>query len=159
MSKLIPKLSLVVALALANCAHDQMIPNTKIPDTSVNREVIEVIESYREAMEKRDAARVLMLVDPGYRDISGTPEPEDDIDYSRLKQILIDRFAHVKRVHYRMEYQNIELKGRDAWVDAWIDATFVYEQPHVLPRYRRLTDHQRFHLVKTGKGWRFLSGL
>ena len=51
-------------------------------------------------MEDRDAAKILVLTHPTYRDESGTPEPADDIDYNGLKQLLSSRFKLVsRRIH------------------------------------------------------------
>ena len=49
--------------------------------------------------------------------------------------------------------------NRKANANDLIDATFVYEQPEMRPKWRRFTDYNRFKLLKEGKTWRFISGL
>lgn len=144
---------------LAGCNKQKLIPNTRIADTPVNRDILKVVEAYRRAMEARDTARVFMLVDPAYRDGNGTPEPSDDLEYQTLKQLLRQRLQQTSRVRYHIEFQGVEIKGPRAYVEVWIDATFVYEHPESPPRYSRFTDYHRYELIKTDKGWRFLSGL
>jgi hypothetical protein len=144
---------------LGGCAKPDLIPNTKVIDTPKNREIISVIEKYRQAMEDRDASGVLALVHPAYRDHCGTPEGSDDLDYNALKNLLAKQFKKTSKIRYRIEYQDIQLTDTDAQVDTYIDATFVYNEPKENPRWRRLTDFNRFHLVKDGELWLFMSGL
>ncbi len=151
--------TLILLSALGGCNKQNMIPNTKIADTSQNRDIIEVVENYRKAMERLDAASILSFAHPTYLDNSGTPEGSDDLDYQGLKKVLTNRFKRTKKIHYRIEYQEIHVKGNEAEVDAYIDATFVYEEPKANPRWRRLTDYNRFRLLRDGASWRFISGL
>ena len=147
------------ALAVAGCSQTRLIPNTKIEDTVTNREVLKVVEAYRRAMEHRDAAKILTLAHPSYRDESGTPEPVDDIDYGGLRKLLSSRFKLVQRIRYRIDYQSLEIRGREVHVDTWIDATFVYNHPGAKPRYQRYTDYHRYRLLRDAKVWRFIGGL
>jgi hypothetical protein len=150
----------VIALAsTAGCVKPGYIPNTKVPDTGQNREIIAVVEAYRKAMESRDAAGVLALVHPTYQDNAGTPEGSDDVDFEGLKKLLSTRFQRATKVRYHIEYQGVRVQGRDAQVDAYIDATFVYEPDNGPPRWRRLTDFNRFRAIKDADRWRFVSGL
>lgn len=149
----------VSILLLAGCGRPKYIPNTKVVDSAVNREVLRVVEKYRKAMEKLNAAEVLAHVHPTYQDQSGTPQGDDDIDYNSLKGLLSSRFKKTTKIRYRIEYRSVRVQGRQAEVDAYIDATFVYEEPNANPRWRRLTDFNRFRLLKDGSTWRFVSGL
>ncbi|PIE19062.1 MAG: hypothetical protein CSA65_03210 [Proteobacteria bacterium] len=146
-------------LAAGACDKQKLIPNTKIADTKGNRELLGVIAEYRDAMVRKDAARILTLVHPSYQDNAGTPEPEDDIDFDRLKHLLVSRFKRAKRVHYRIEFQRVMVKGREAVVDAWIDATFVYQHPNYRPHYKRIADYNRYQLLHIDGKWRFIRGL
>ncbi len=151
--------SLAVAVQLSGCAKPKFIPRTKVVDTKLNREVLRVVEDYRRAMERRDAAGVLALVHRTYQDRGGTAEGADDLDYERLRTMLTSRFKRATRIRFFIEYQDVRAGSREAMVDAWIDATFVYEQPEMRPKWRRFTDYNRFKLLKEGKIWRFVSGL
>ena len=152
--------ALVVAALLSGCDKQKLIPNTEVPDTKLNRQVLKVVEEYRKAMGRMDAAKVLTLVHPTYQDHSGTPEGSDDIDYEGLKKILTGEFKNTSKVRFNIEYQAVSTKGREAMVDTYIDATFVYTTPDANPRWRRLTDFNRFKLLQDKKNtWRFISGL
>ena len=145
--------------ALTGCNKQKLIPNTKVADTKLNREVLRVVEKYRRAAVKRDAARILALVHPSYQDHSGTAKSDDDLDFEGLKKFLSSHYRTTTKIRMRIEYQRVEVKGREAKVDTWIDATFVYQQPDGSPYYKRVADAQRFKLVKDNTTWRFISGL
>jgi len=150
---------LVLALALVACAKPKLIPNTKVRDTKLNRDVLGVVEKYRRAMERLDRVGVLALVHPTYQDHSGTPQADDDIDYNGLKKLLGSRFRNTTKIRYRIEYQEVRVQRNEAEVDTYIDATFVYREPSANQRWKRLTDYNRFRLLKEGSGWRFVGGL
>ena len=69
----------LATLAAVGCS-PRRIPGTDIESTADTRAVYDVVQAYRQAMEKRDAAAVLALVAPNYYDTAGTPEPADDLD-------------------------------------------------------------------------------
>jgi len=158
-----PRPALVAALVLAatvsGCAKPSLIPNTKVKDTALNREILTVVEKYRRSMERLDAAAVLALVHPTYQDHSGTPEPSDDLDYNGLKELLRTRFKKAAKIRYHIEYLDVRTKGREAEVDGYLDATFVYREPKANAKWGRLTRHNRFRLLKEGSAWRFVGGL
>jgi hypothetical protein len=151
-------LFLTLALA-AGCAKEKLIPNTKVPDTQLNRNILRVVEMYRRAVVTADAAAILALVHPTYLDNAGTPQGKDDIDYEALKELLKTQFKSTDKIRMRIEYLAVEVRGRQAEVDTWIDATFVYKNPKAQPRWRRLTDANRYRLIRDKDTWRFISGL
>ena len=144
---------------LGACNKAKLIPNTQVADTPVNRDILRTVEKYRRAVERRNAAEILALVHPSYQDAAGTPDASDDIDYEGLKQILTHQLKHTSKIRLRIEYQHVAIKGREAEVDTYVDGTFVYDIPNANPRWRRLTDYNRFRLLRDGKRWQFISGL
>ncbi len=151
---------LVLGLAtLSGCNKQKLIPNTKVADTPLNRDILRVVEKYRRAAVKRDAAGILALVHPSYQDNSGTAKPDDDLDFESLKKFLAMQYKNTAKIRMRIVYEKVKVKGREAHVDTWIDATFIYKHPDGSPYYKRVADAQRFTLVKDNTTWRFLSGL
>lgn len=144
---------------LSGCNKQKLIPNTKVADTPLHRQILRVVEKYRRAVIKRDAASILALVHPTYQDHSGTAKSDDDLDFDSLKKFLVQQYKNTTKIRMRIEYQKIKVKGLEAHVDTWIDATFVYQQPDGSPYYKRVADAQRFKLVKDNTTWRFISGL
>ena len=83
------------AVWVGGCNEPVYIPQTKIPDTPLNRELLKTMEKYRIAVEDKDSAAVLALAHPTYGDENGSPDPSDDIDYEELKKLLSTRFQTI----------------------------------------------------------------
>lgn len=151
---------LVLGLAvLSGCNKHKLIPNTKVADTPLHRDILRVVEKYRRATVKLDAAGILALVHPSYQDHGGTAKSDDDMDFESLKKFLTSQYKNTSKIRMRIEYQKVKVKGREAHVDTWLDATFVYRHPDGSPYYKRVADAQRFKLIKDNTTWRFISGL
>lgn len=106
----------VVSFTLGGCNHDR-IPNTDVPDTSANREVIEFVEQYRLAVEARDVTRLLRLASEQYYDDNGTPVGHDDIAYQQLRERLAAMAEAVSDIRYEIRYRNIAFVNDKVFVD------------------------------------------
>src|SRR6478736_280843 len=96
-------LTAVVAASLgAGCATFNVIPGTK-----ANRELVDVCEKYRRAMEERDAPTLLAMAHPSYFEDSGTPKADDDYGYDGLKDVLMKRLSAVRGIRYNIEYRKV----------------------------------------------------
>jgi hypothetical protein len=164
----LPTLCLLTALATApaGCRKKSTIPGTQIPDTDVNRAVVEAIERYRVALVARDAATILTTAHRTYYDGAGTDDPGDDITYQELGPVIRDRVAQVQSVRFTIDYLEVSVNEDRAVVKAWIDAAFRLGvpdgsdwDPRVEARYTRLQDYAMFELVREGKSWLITSGL
>ena len=90
-------LLLVLGLSgLTGCNKNKLIPNTKVADTPLNREILKVVERYRRAAIKGDPAAILALVHPTYQDHSGTAKPDDDLDFDQLKKLSQDKTRRMR---------------------------------------------------------------
>src|SRR5205807_1256106 len=88
----------VQRVAVAAGATARLIPNTKVPDTPENREIIDVCERYRHALEARDAITLMALASPHYWEDGGTPKPDDDYGYDGLRHVIDNRLRRLKSV-------------------------------------------------------------
>jgi hypothetical protein len=157
MSKLLPVLA-VLALALGGCVKEKYIPYTRVIDTPQNREVLKVVEAYRLAMERKDAAALLTMASPEYFEDSGTPQADDDYGYEGLKQVLSRRLAQVEQIRYSLQYMKIDVKDKVALVDVYIDGSF---QIHTAQgtKWDRKQEPHRLELINDGKRWLFRRGM
>ena len=73
MNRLFLALTAMMLCGGGGCATVNTIPGTKVADTKSNREILDVCERYRHAMEDRDATTLLALAHPNYYEDSGTP--------------------------------------------------------------------------------------
>ena len=150
-----------LALAFAACAGTRLIPNTGVPDTPENREVINVVERYRRALESRDTITLMALASPRYYEDSGTPKPDDDYGYDGLRRVIEDRLARLRSVRYEMEYRNVEIKGNHAEVEVYIDASFqIATAVEGMDQYKHFTEYNKLELEREqGKRWLITRGM
>ncbi len=147
-----------LVLALAGCATINVIPGTKVPDTKSNRELLEVVERYRHAMEERDAVTLLALAHPHYYEDSGTPKGDDDYGYDGLKEVLSRRMGALRTVRYNIEYRAVHVDGHHASVDIRYDASFQLAT-EMGDRWERKQNDKRIELENDGRGWLIIAGM
>jgi hypothetical protein len=153
------------ALGLASgCATVQVIPGTHVTDTRVNRQLLEVTEKYRHALEDRDAETLVQMASPLYFEDSGTPKAEDDYGFDGLKQVINTRLAALKNVRYNIDYRSIKTtsdpphKGTRAAVEIRYDASYQIGT-EVGDRWERKQNEKVLELEYDGSKWLFVSGM
>jgi ketosteroid isomerase-like protein len=151
-SRLLPLLILLVA-----CAPSR-IPNTEVPDTRENRAVYEVIKQFGEALRKKDAAAILLLVAPDYFDGSGTPDPSDDVTRDILEKGLASDLSRVESVMLDMGVKKIEVNGDEARAEVFYDAAFRILTPGG-PVAKRPSDISQMRFKKLNGAWKITAGL
>jgi hypothetical protein len=148
----------LLCAAVAGCAAPRLIAGTKVIDTQQNRELLEVCEKYRHAMEDRDAETLISMASRTYFEDSGTPKGDDDYGYDGLRQILASRLAALKSIRYNVQYRNVEVQGNRAHVDIRYDASFQLAT-ELGDRWERKQNEKRLELENDGKRWLFTSGM
>ncbi len=156
----------LVATPLVGCKKEPTIPGTEIPDTEMNRDILAVLERYRTAFVRRDAAGVLATAHPTYYDTAGTDDPGDDLEYTELGVVLRERMAQLESVRFTIDYLEVDVIKDRATVRAWIDASFRLQSiadeagtVEIDGSHTRKQDHAMFELVRDGRAWRITRGL
>ena len=172
-------LGLVIALvATAACGGRQRtVGGTRIPDTSINRGIIDTIEAYRQAVERRDAPTLLLMASPKYHEDSGTVTGGDDYGIAKLNVVLQDRFQKADDIRFSMRYVAIRkacpggrasddlVGGCKALVEVLVDASFTVLDARGQERRPDKRDQNQLELEWTcdqkagGCKWMFLSGM
>lgn len=154
------RLCLMLALAASaiGCATINTIPGTKVADSKVNRELLEVVERYRHAMEDRDATTLLSMAHPNYYEDSGTPLGGDDYGYEGLKEVLSKRLGALRTLRYNIEYRRINITGHHAQVDIRYDASFQLAT-EMGDRWERKQNDKRIELENDGRRWLIIAGM
>jgi len=151
------RLTLTSLLGLAACS-PRLLPGTEIPDTADNRAVVGVVQAYKAAAERRDAAGVLALVSESYFDDAGTPDPADDLDYAGLARSLPGDLARVGGVRMDLGVTRIEVAGEKASAYLRWDARY-----RVMTRggevARAQADVSRLQLAREKGAWKITAGL
>ena len=145
-------------LVATGCAALAQIPGTTVVDNRQNREVIEVCEKYRHALEDRDGALLLSMAHPNYYEDSGTPKGDDDYGYEGLKNVITHRVSALRAVRYNVEYRSVEVKGNHAKVDIRYDASFQIATD-MGDRWERKQNDKRLELENDGRRWLFIAGM
>jgi hypothetical protein len=154
----LPVLALV--LGLGACARSvDYIPGTKVPQSLENQQIIDRIEDYRMAVERKDAAALVLMASKRYWEDAGTPSGKDDYGYQGLQEILTGRFQKVKAIRYSMRYMGVERRGDRVLVDVLIDASFTVEDARGQDQREDMRDQNQFVLEWDGRAWLFLSGM
>jgi hypothetical protein len=150
-------LALAVVAATAGCS-PKRIPGTQLESTADSRAVYDVVQAYRQGLEKRDAAAVLALVAPTYFDTAGTSDPSDDLDRAGLEAALAQDMARAEGVRVEFTVRKIEIAGDEAEAELFYESYYRVQTPGgQVPR--RDSDISRMKLRKLGGQWRIVAGL
>jgi len=151
---------LLFSLALGACASSvEYIPGTNVPRSQENQQLIDRIEDYRMAVERKDTAALVLMASKRYWDDAGTPTGTDDFGYQGLQEILSSRFQRVKAIRYSMRYMNIRRRAERAYIDVLVDASFTIEDARGQDARADMRDQNQFVLEWDGRGWLFLTGM
>jgi hypothetical protein len=112
------------------CSH-QTIPNTTVPDTRENHQVIDVAERYRRAVEAMDTRALLAMASERYFEDAGTPQGDDDYGYEGLRRLLSVWSDEVRGVRYEIRYRAVtfEQNGSRALIDYTYTGSFTLRRP------------------------------
>lgn len=149
---------LVLGAGAAGCA-EQLIPNTDVPDTADNREVIEFCEVYRHAVEARDTSDLIGMVSPLYYDDNGTPAADDDMDVDALREALSRWSGEVVDVRYEIRYRRVTFREDRVLVDYTYTGSFKVRAVGDEERWERRLRDNRLEIVREDGSLRILSGL
>ena len=149
--------TLGLGAALGGCGGSS-IPNTDVPDTEPNREVVEFVERYRHAVEAMSAPQLLTLVSEDYFDDNGTPQTEDDVDYGRLRDHLARWTDELLDVRYEIRYRRVHFETDRVTVDFTYSGRFKLRGAEGERWERRLAD-DRIELVREHGEYRIISGM
>ena len=151
-------LCLCVVLALLGCAH-KPIPNTRVEDTTENREVVDFVEQYRKAVESRDGATLLRLSSKNYFDDMGTPQGDDDMDYDSLRAGLARLQKELIDARYQISYRGVTYTpSQRVLVDVLYTGWFKVETPDG-PQWRRRLEPHRIVLAREDGNYKIVSGM
>ncbi|MGE0871651.1 MAG: hypothetical protein AB7P03_24035 [Kofleriaceae bacterium] len=151
----------------AACGSSQSYVNgTQIPYTPSNKSVLDAVEEYRLAVERRDPAALVLMAHKQYWEDSGTPSGSDDYGYEGLQTVLTERLMAATDVRYSVRYMKVTQQCPDALepgckaaVDVLIDASFTIQNAQGQPSRPDKRDQNQLVLEWDGKRWLFLSGM
>ena len=146
------------AAALAGC-EPKLIPGTDLRDTKEDREILDVIGTYRNAMETRSADGILKLMAKNFFETSGSPEGNDNFDRVGLQAKLKTWTEKASSVRVAIEVKQITFEGDQAKVRYFFDANFQIPGPNNTQQWKRETDTKEMLLRREDKTWKIVSGI
>lgn len=139
------------ACVLATACAPKLIPNTQIVDNRDNRDILQLVQKYREAYAARDAEGITALVSDDYLD------KRAGISKRVLEEQLAEDFSRVRELQLELTVRRIEVKDDQAQVDYFYSTSYLLDVPDA--KWETRTDDKRMHLTRTSEGWRVISGL
>jgi len=144
--------------AILGCG-SSTIPNTTVEDNTDNRAVVQFVEKYRHAVQRKDVAALLSLASPRYLDDNGSPAGTDDIDYENLKARLTLWKDNVLDVRYEIRYRDITYRENTVMVDYTYTGNYRIKSPDGTTRWSRRLADNRLILDRHGDSFLILSGM
>ncbi len=144
-------------LAIASGCAERRIPGTEIPDTVESREILQVMENYRAAVEARDAAGVVKLVSEKFHDEAGTNDPADDLDRAKLQQTLTERFAQLADVKLQIEPRAVQVQDGTGAVTYYY--TLNYRLPKLTSVAQMESEIKQMVFAREGNTWKIVTGI
>jgi hypothetical protein len=136
-----------------------LIPNTRVEDTGQNREVVDFIEKYRQAVEARNVPALLTMASQNYFDDMGTPAGDDDIDYDGLQVGLNRMREEVIGARYQISYRAVTyIPEERVLVDLLYTGWFRVNTADG-PQWKRRLEPHRIVLAREDRGYRIMSGM
>lgn len=172
--KKIAFLLIVAALwpALGCAARARTIAGTSVSDSQVNRGIIEAVEEYRLAVERKDTAALLLMASKSYWEDGGTPSGGDDYGHAGLRETLTTRFDRASDIRYALRYVDVQRRCRPegdpetnrgcrAYVNVLIDASFTMVDANGQIIRQDMQDQNQLVLEwdEEGRRWLFLAGM
>ncbi len=151
------KRALLLSL-LVGCAHST-IGDTEIKDTKENREILQLVKEYRDALQSLDADAVLDLVSPVYYESNGNSSDDDDYDYRQLSNTLHENFSRTRRMRVDVRVDMIEVDENTAYADIFYEIRVQNDYPSGL-KWETRADRTRLRFRREEDGrWLLTAGL
>jgi hypothetical protein len=157
MRQVIP--GLLLALAMSGCMPHKLA-GTDIDDTSDTRAVLDVVNLYRAAVERRNAQAVIDLTDESFRDDGGSVNPDDDLDYKALYTVLPGRLLKLRDVKLDLTVRRIEFDDDSKKARVTYSYQLTFKVPEYTPRTQTENDIKQMTLKRVGENaWKITSGI
>ena len=146
-----------VCWMFAACSH-ATIEGTSAADTRENREIYEIVQQLRMAMERRDAGRIVSFLSKDYYEDMGTVKSDDDIGYDQMVPKVHDSMDRAKEVHVSFRVHDIQVEDERAYADVRYSSRTLMDFP-AGAMWDTHKEFNRIKFVREADSWRVVSGL
>ncbi len=152
-------LFLLVAVVAVGCA-PKKIPGTDLDDTDDTRAILDVMEKYRVALEKKDSQSIISLADESFKDDGGSANPDDDYNYQDLYTKLPETLKRLGDIRVEFSVRKIELSEDTTSARATFTYTQSYSMPGLASKRQSDTEIKQMIFKKVDKNvWKIVSGV
>ncbi len=146
-----------LALAASACAHSN-IPGTEIEDSEENREIVQLVQEYKQAVERLDTDAIMALVSPRFYENNGNVDTSDDYDYRGLESNLRSNFERTKRIQLMVRVDDVQVDEQTAYAEVYYEIRAHNDYPAGL-KWETGTDRTRLQFERIDDAWRIVAGL
>jgi hypothetical protein len=137
----------------------QVAEEAEIPDTTVNRQVIDVLVHYRNAVVQKDFGSLKRLISEEYYDNAGsTDTTEDDYSAEHLGEVFELMAQHADEIKYNVLVQEVGVQKDRAYIDYKYDYAYQYAVGNEVA-WDAGVELNRLELIQENGSWRIVSGL
>ncbi len=131
----------------------------KIEDNETNREVLEVLLKYRQALVRKDFGELgAMISDDYYDNGSTTNTTRDDYGKEQLSEFFEMLANHSESIQYRVMVKQVQVNKSEAFID--YEYRFAYQfKVGDEESWDAGVDVNRLELKRVGEQWKIVSGL
>ena len=154
-----PRVLVPAALVVVSCG-TTFIKGTSVPDTAQNRVIVDLVEKFRVAVEKRDVDTLKEMISRRYFTQAGTTsEASDDYGWEQLEQKVLPLLHdNVKNVMYQVFVRKVEVDEGKAYAEVEHSYKFYYVDGGK-DRWSAKSDLMRLEFAWEGGVWRIVGGL
>lgn len=136
------------------------IEGTGVPDTGENRVIVDLVERYRLAVERRDTEGLREMMSRRYFENAGTTaNPDDDYGYDQFESGVLPLLTQdVKSVQFNIYLRRIEFQGDRAFAEYEYYYKFYYVDGGK-DRWAAKNDFARLEFVREDGVWRIAGGM
>ena len=130
-----------------------------IKDVKSNRDILDVLARYRQALVRKNFGEINALVASDYYDNSSTTNTtRDDYGQNQLPEIFELLANHAESIQYRIVVKGIEIEEDRAFVDYEYRYAYQYRISDEI-QWDAGVDVNRVQFKRVGADWKITSGL
>ncbi len=148
-----------VAILAMGCG-PRLIPNIEIElkDTPDNRELLQIMEKFRQAYENLDIDALVALASDKFYEDSGTADTSDDYNKDGLRAHFTEHFKMIKKCNLEIDLKEVKVEGDKAIIDYRYVVRYLMALP-VGEKWQLTDEVNEMELAREKGKWMITSGM
>lgn len=133
--------------------------DAEIEDTAENREILDMLYRYRQALVGKDFGTLNRLISTSYYENAGTTHTtSDDYGYEQLSEVFEMMAEYAEEIRYHVIIQDVVVRNNQAHIDFEFEFAFQYRIADQ-EVWDAGVDVNRMEFLREGDVWRIISGM